>query len=63
MGKMALVANLLRLIILKAAQYRYHLAQYQLGYCYEKGIGVKVGDIEKSKYWNGKQRCKGMNRR
>ena len=28
-------------------------AQYELGHCYEKGIGVKEMDIEKAKYWYG----------
>lgn len=34
-----------------AAQNGYNLAQYALGECYEKGIGVNEVDIEKAKYW------------
>jgi TPR repeat protein len=34
-----------------AAQNGYSLAQYALGECYEKGLGVKEVDIEKAKYW------------
>ncbi len=36
-----------------AANYGNDEAQYRLGFCNEKGIGVKEIDIEKAKYWYG----------
>ena len=34
-----------------AARYGFALAQYQLGCCYENGIGVKEANLEEAKYW------------